>query len=69
MKDISRYLDPHLLNLKNQPNKLIDPNYSGNSAGLWRNAYYLSTSIEDANLRKMAPTTMNSPPQGKNLDF
>ena len=72
VNEISRYLDnPQLLNLKNQPNRLLDPQNSNQTAGLWRNAFYLSTSIDDANVRKMPPKSVSeiqSPMQSRQFE-
>ena len=58
--EIQRYMEnPSLINVKNQPTKLIDPSNSSNVAGIWRNAYYLSTTIEENNIRKYPAKSMS----------
>jgi hypothetical protein len=60
VNEIQRYLDnPTLINLKGQPTKLIDTNNSQNVAGIWRNAYFLSTTIEENTVRKMPAKSMS----------
>jgi hypothetical protein len=60
VNEIQRYLDnPQLITMKGQPTKLIDTQNSQNVAGIWRNAYYLSTSIEENNIRKMPAKSMS----------
>ena len=60
VNEIQRYLDnPALINMKAQPTKLVDSSNSQNVAGIWRNAYYLSTSVEENNIRKMPAKSMS----------
>lgn len=61
VNEIQRYLDnPSLINLKSQPSKLLESQNSEKVAGIWRNAYYLSTSIEETNIRKQPAKSMSN---------
>lgn len=52
VNEIQRYLEnPQLIGMKLQPSKLLDPVNNSTVAGIWRNAYYLSTSIDETNVR------------------
>lgn len=42
------------------PSKLLDSSNSEKVAGVWRNAYYLSTSIEETNIRKQPAKSMSN---------
>lgn len=60
VNEIQRYLDnPQLINVKSQPSKLLDTQNNYGVGGIWRNAYYLSTSIEETNIRKQPAKSMS----------
>jgi len=61
VNEIQRYLDnPQLINMKSQPSKLLDSQNSEKVAGIWRNAYYLSTSIDETAIRKQPTKSLTS---------
>jgi hypothetical protein len=46
--------------MKAQPSKLLDSQNSDKVAGIWRNAYYLSTSIDETGVRKQPAKSMSN---------